>query len=132
MSWRLHHTNVTAYDVARSTEWYTNVIGLTPRPPSFETGHGKGRDIAWFEVDGSAQLHLSAPVRNFARDNGFHLDPISRGHVAIEVDDLEVVKQRLRERDMYFADPGNWALKDYMQIYVLDPSGNCVEVNQQM
>ena len=56
MSWRLHHTNVTAYDVARSTEWYTNVIGLTPRPPSFETGHGKGRDIAWFEVEGSAQL----------------------------------------------------------------------------
>ncbi|MDH3307991.1 MAG: glyoxalase, partial [Acidimicrobiia bacterium] len=62
----------------------------------------------------------------------YYVNPSLHGHVAIEVDDIEQVKQRLNARGVYFADPGHWAVEGLYQIYVIDPSMNCVEINQQL
>lgn len=132
MTWRLHHTNLPAHDVEESAEFYRAVLGMSPTIPDFTDSYDPGRSIGWFETEGSGQLHLCRPDPNFAQRNGFHINPTVNGHVAIEVDDLDAVKARLRERGRYFADPGNWALRGYRQIYVLDPSANCVEVNERM
>lgn len=130
-TWRIHHANVMAHDVRQSAEFYTNVLGMQATDPDFKPDYRSDREVAWFEAEGSAQLHISKPITTFARDSGFHLDPILRGHVAITVDDIEAVKGRLRDRGVYFADPGNWALNDYYQIYTYDPSMNCLEINQR-
>jgi catechol 2,3-dioxygenase-like lactoylglutathione lyase family enzyme len=132
MTWRMHHMNVPAHDIEASSDFYEKVLGMTPSRPPFRSDYDPGRKIGWFETEGSAQLHLAKPDPNFAQRNGMHVNPTVNGHVAIEVDDLDAVKERLRERGLYFADPGNWALRDYRQIYFLDPSMNCVEVNQHL
>src|SRR5690606_17906370 len=88
MGWRIHHTNVPSHDVKLSAEFYTNVLGLTARNPDFKREYRSDREVAWFETDNpaEAQLHISKPISTFARDSGFHVDPILRGHVAITVD----------------------------------------------
>lgn len=131
MTWRIHHTNLPAHDVAESAAFYENVLGMTPSRPDFNSDYDPGRAIGWFDTEGSAQLHLCPPDPNFAERNGFHLNPTLNGHVAIEVDDLDAVKDRLRSRGLYFADAGEWALRGYRQIYVLDPSANCLEINEK-
>lgn len=129
MTWRFHHSNVKAHNVRESAGFYSDVLGMEEVTPPFKEGYGRNRDVAWFEVEGSAQLHISKPMPNFALDHNFHLNPILDGHVAIQVDDIDLVKEKLRARGVYFADAGHWALKDYYQIYTYDPSMNCVEVN---
>ncbi len=75
---------------------------------------------------------MSRPNPNMARDNNYFVNPSLGGHVAIEVDDIEEVKRRLEARGLYYADPGHWAVQGLYQIYVTDPSQNCVEINQTL
>ncbi len=133
MGWKLHHVNVPAHNVRETAKFYTEVLGMQERPPAFkERDRGvfetDEQNVAWFD-NGVEQLHIAKPSHNFCVNNHFHMDPLVNGHVAIEVDDLDVVRERLRARGLYFADPGNWALNGYQQIYVLDPAHNAVEIN---
>lgn len=131
-TWRIHHANLPAYDVDRSVDFYREVLRMEPGRPDFiDEYNPQGRKLAWFEADGTAQLHLSEPVPNWSADNGFHINPILRGHTAFTVPDIDYVKDRLRARNVYFADAGNWALKGHYQIYTYDPSLNVIEINQK-
>lgn len=136
MTWRIHHVSLPTRDVRETAAFYTEVLGMAESSPPWKDKNRGDFDIdlahvAWFQGE-NAQVHLSRHSRNFARDNNFHLDPIINGHVAIEVDDLDAVRERLRRKGVYFADPGNWALTGLDQIYVLDPALNAVEINSQL
>ena len=136
MSWKLHHVNLPARCVRETATFYTEVLGMQEGSPEFkeeDRGDFKTDDqnVAWFD-NGVAQLHIARPSSSFCKDNNFHMDPLVNGHIAIEVDDLDEIRERLRERGVYFADPGNWALNGYQQIYTLDPASNAVEINQRL
>ncbi len=136
MAWRLHHVNIAAPNFRESLNFYQEVFGMqSVGMPLKERDRGVFKydddNVAWFE-DGNAQIHMSRPNPNMARDNDYYLNPSLGGHVAIEVDDIDAVKGRLEARGLYYADPGHWAVQGLYQIYVLDPSANCVEVNQKL
>lgn len=136
MSWRIHHVNVPAPNYSATIEFYESVFGMQDAGmPLKERDRGcfkhDRENVSWYE-DGSAQIHISRPNPNMGRDNGFFLNPSLKGHLAIEVDDIERVKANLEARDLYFADPGHWAVQDLYQLYVIDPSTNMVEINQKL
>lgn len=132
MTWRIHHVNLPAINLRQTADFYTSVLDMAdtgmPVKPGPRGTFGAGRqDVAWFEGD-NAQIHVTYPSANMARDNGFYINPVINGHLSIEVSDIDEVKRRLAERDVYFADAGNWALTGYRQIYFHDPALNVIEV----
>ncbi|MDR7084717.1 catechol 2,3-dioxygenase-like lactoylglutathione lyase family enzyme [Arthrobacter ginsengisoli] len=133
MSWRIHHVSLPARYVRETADFYNQILGMKENSPPWKAKERGDfpideQNVAWFD-DGKTQLHLARHSGNFCIDNNFHIDPIVNGHVAIEVDDLDAVRERLRSRNIYFADPGNWALNGVEQIYVMDPASNAVEIN---
>jgi catechol 2,3-dioxygenase-like lactoylglutathione lyase family enzyme len=114
---RINHVSVNALDLARSTEFYVEVLGAEPiDTPNF------GVPVVWLAL-GTTQLHL------FERD----LTPSSHHHFGVTVDDVEPV-YRAAERWDAFDDvafrnrlvelPG-----DVVQLYLRDPAGNLLEVD---
>lgn len=135
MATRIHHVNVPAYNVREVASFYEEVLlfkeNVMPRKEGLDPADTQ--QIAWFDpADGGAQLHLARPRAEFAHQNNMFVNPITHGHVAFTVDDIEYVKKKLDERGVYYADLGNWAVKGLYQIYTTDPNGNVVEVNQKL
>ena len=118
MSPHINHVSVNARDLQRSVRFYTELLGAEPiATPNF------GIPVQWLAV-GDTQLHL------FERD----LTPTSHHHLGITVDDLEPVYQAA-ERWAAFDDEafGNRLVQlpgDVVQLYVRDPAGNLVEIDQ--
>ena len=118
MSPHINHVSVNARDLQRSVRFYTELLGAAPiATPNF------GIPVQWLAV-GDTQLHL------FERD----LTPTSHHHLGITVDDLEPV-YRAAERWAAFDDEafGNRLVQlpgDVVQLYVRDPAGNLVEIDQ--
>lgn len=132
VAWRLHHVNIPAHDVREAVGFYERVFGMKESTPPWKPqdrgvfGVSKD-DVGWFD-DGRAQVHISRPDARLPCDNGFHLHPTLRGHVAVEVDDVDLVQARLTERNANVAVAGNWALRGVRQLYTYDPGLNVVEI----
>lgn len=136
MDWQLHHVNVSAPNFSETADFYRRVLGLNEGTmPVKERDRGNFAfdkdNLAWFEGQ-SGQIHVYRPSATFALDNNFHVNPVTHGHIAIQVGDIEAVKNRLVEAGIYFADAGHWAMQGYYQIYLLDPSMNALEINQRV
>jgi catechol 2,3-dioxygenase-like lactoylglutathione lyase family enzyme len=118
VSTRINHVSVNARDLAESVRFYSELLGAEQIPtPNF------GIPVQWLAV-GPTQLHL------FERD----LQPTSHHHLGISVDDLEPA-YRAAERWGAFEDAafGNRLVElpgDVVQLYVRDPAGNLVEIDQ--
>ena len=136
MQWSLHHVNIPSHNVRETARFYEDILGMTEKPFPFVSSDQRGAVetgddfIAFFE-DGSRQIHICKPTPEMPFQNNFCLHPVLNGHLAINVDDIEEVKRRLRARNHYFNDAGKWAFAGYYQIYFYDPSMNVVEVNQR-
>ncbi|HYH48084.1 MAG TPA: VOC family protein, partial [Acidimicrobiia bacterium] len=131
--WNLHHVNIGTAHVRRTVEFFETVFGMKEAPFPFEIDNrGVFRDtedfVAFFE-DGPRQIHVCQPMPELPRDNGFCLNPLLHGHVAITVPDITEVRRRLDRLGVYVADAGRWAYKGYYQIYCYDPALNVVEIN---
>lgn len=136
MSWRLHHVNVPSPNLRASADFYAEVLGMNVGTFDAAEEEIRGKfdtaEVVLASEDTEAgwpQVHLQVPNPNCARDNGWHINPIAAPHTAYHVEDLEVVKERLNRRGVYFADAGPWALRGYDQIYLWDPGMNIVEIN---
>jgi catechol 2,3-dioxygenase-like lactoylglutathione lyase family enzyme len=114
----INHVSVNASDLQESVEFYIDLLGAEPIPsPNF------GLPVQWLAV-GRTQLHL------FERD----VQPPSHHHFAVTVDDLEPVyrtadRRRAFERETF----GNHLVElpgDVVQLYVRDPAGNLLEIDQ--
>ena len=118
MSPRINHVSVNARDLHESVGFYVELFGAEPIPtPNF------GLPVQWLAL-GRTQLHL------FERD----LQPTSHHHLAITVDDVEPVYRAAERRGAFdrraFGNhlvelPGN-----VVQLYLRDPAGNLIEIDQ--
>jgi catechol 2,3-dioxygenase-like lactoylglutathione lyase family enzyme len=115
---RINHVSINARDLSGAVDFYTDLLGAEPIPtPNF------GLPVQWLAL-GRTQLHL------FERD----MPPTSHHHLGITVDDLEAV-YRVAERRQCFERQafGNHLVLlpgDLVQLYIRDPSGNLVELDQ--
>jgi catechol 2,3-dioxygenase-like lactoylglutathione lyase family enzyme len=115
---RINHVSINARDLAESVDFYADLLGAEAIPtPNF------GLPVQWLAL-GRTQLHL------FERD----IQPTSHHHLGITVDDLEAV-YRVAERRRCFEYEafGNHLVQlpgDLVQLYIRDPSGNLVELDQ--
>jgi catechol 2,3-dioxygenase-like lactoylglutathione lyase family enzyme len=115
---RINHVSVNARNLRESVEFYVDLLGAEPIPtPNF------GLPVQWLAL-GRTQLHL------FERE----LQPTSHHHFAVTVDDIEPV-YRIAERRGAFDRTafGNHLVElpgDVVQLYMRDPAGNLVEVDQ--
>ncbi|HEX3947596.1 MAG TPA: VOC family protein [Acidimicrobiales bacterium] len=110
----VHHVAVNAADVDESVAFYVGLLGMTRREdrPDF------GVAGAWLDA-GDQQVHLiEAPV------------PDNRGqHFAVLVADLEASVAELRRHGVTVSDPSDQPQS--RQAFLLDPSGNAVELHQR-
>jgi catechol 2,3-dioxygenase-like lactoylglutathione lyase family enzyme len=118
VSSRINHVSVNALDLRESVSFYVDLFGAEPIPtPNF------GLPVQWLALD-RTQLHL------FERQ----LQPTSHHHFAVTVDDLEPVYRAAERRDAFDRRAfGNHLVElpgDVVQLYLRDPAGNLVEVDQ--
>jgi catechol 2,3-dioxygenase-like lactoylglutathione lyase family enzyme len=115
---RINHVSVNALDLEESVDFYVDLFGAEPiATPNF------GIPVQWLAL-GRTQLHL------FEKD----LQPTSHHHLAITVDDLEPVYRASERHDAFDREAfGNHLVElpgDVVQLYVRDPAGNLVEIDQ--
>ena len=135
--WEIHHVNLQAADVRRSTDFLKSCAGL--QEGHWRAPEGKGdfsidpADLSIFPIgDFNGGLHIIKPDPGFAKRNSFAHNPSIGGHPAIEVSDLMGVKLRLENAGVEVSDAGTYAMAGMHQIYCLDPTGNMIEVNQRV
>ncbi|PRX37556.1 Catechol 2,3-dioxygenase [Meinhardsimonia xiamenensis] len=135
MRWSIHHVNLEARDVRAAARFYSAVLGLEEGAWRFPPARGylpaEPDRLALFP-DGrgvNTGLHLIAPDPDFARRNNLMHNPSMGGHVALHVDDLDAVAERLRAAGIAFSEVGEFAIPGLRHIYVEDPAGNLLEIN---
>ena len=118
MTARINHVSINARDLEASVDFYVDLLGAERVPtPNF------GLPVQWLAL-GRTQLHL------FEKD----LQPTSHHHLGITVDDLEPVYRAADRRDAFDDEAfGNRLVElpgGVIQLYVRDPAGNLVEIDQ--
>jgi catechol 2,3-dioxygenase-like lactoylglutathione lyase family enzyme len=116
----INHVSINARDLQESVDFYVELVGAEPvATPNF------GLPVQWLAVGPTTQLHL------FERPD---MQPTSHHHLAITVDDLEHAYRVADRRDAFDrAAFGNHLVElpgDVVQLYVRDPAGNLVELDQ--
>src|SRR3954465_15640073 len=114
----INHVSVNALSLEESVEFYVDLIDAEVIPAP-----NLGVPVQWLAI-GRTQLHL------FERD----IKPTSHHHLGITVDDLEPVYRAAERREAFDDETfGNRLVElpgDVVQLYVRDPAGNLVEIDQ--
>lgn len=143
MTWSIHHVNLAANDVRQTARFYAEVLGFGETswvfPPADQVGHisaDPGR-LTLFKTETASQgenpgLHLIQPEPEFARKNALDHNPSIGGHVAFQVQDLDVVIERLQNAGIPYSLTGTFAIPGMRHLYVYDPSMNLIEVNEMV
>jgi catechol 2,3-dioxygenase-like lactoylglutathione lyase family enzyme len=118
VSSRINHVSINARDLQESVDFYVDLLDAELIPtPNF------GIPVQWLAL-GRTQLHL------FEKE----LQPTSHHHLGITVDDLEPAYRAADRRDAFDRKAfGNHLVElpgDLVQLYVRDPAGNLVEIDQ--
>jgi catechol 2,3-dioxygenase-like lactoylglutathione lyase family enzyme len=118
MSTRINHVSINALDLQESVDFYVELLDAEPiATPNF------GIQVRWLAL-GRTQLHLFES----------NLRPSRQHHLGITVDDLEPVYRAAQRRGAFDEDtfrnhlvelPG-----DVVQLYLRDPAGNLIEIDQ--
>jgi catechol 2,3-dioxygenase-like lactoylglutathione lyase family enzyme len=135
MDWSIHHVNIQAHNVRETVAFFRDVIGLTEGswklPPAELRGNFRADpDYLALMGENSRGIHIVKPVPEFAKNNGFFLNPTIGGHFAITVANLAAVKARLDKAGIMYSEGGRYAMAGVTNIYLYDPSMNMIEVNQ--
>jgi catechol 2,3-dioxygenase-like lactoylglutathione lyase family enzyme len=115
---QINHVSINARDLQASVEFYVELLGAEPiATPNF------GLPVQWLAL-GETQLHLFERM----------LEPSSHHHFGITVDDLEPAYRAADRRGAFdHASFGNHLVLlpgDVVQLYLRDPAGNLVELDQ--
>jgi catechol 2,3-dioxygenase-like lactoylglutathione lyase family enzyme len=130
MSVQLHHVALVARDPEQSVHFYRSIFGFArlERPPFNIEG-------VWLECGPGLQLHLTKHLPGTFRTGGVDNND---GHFALRTDDFEGILSRLEEagyaEDAPEGDPKKMivnrsGLAGFLQLYVMDPDRNVIEVN---
>jgi catechol 2,3-dioxygenase-like lactoylglutathione lyase family enzyme len=123
---KLDHVSLLVRSLDASEKFYTGVLGFEPIYNGTQQPN-----IRWYGIGGLDALHITEG--DFGRT---HLE--KQTHFAISVGDFDAFVQSLREKSVTFYDwPGNensltGRPDGFRQIYVRDPDGYLVEVNDHM
>lgn len=126
-SLRLHHVNLTSMVPSAMWDFYVTKLGLDDDPDHW-TPPNAGFDDNRFCKIGDFEIHLSRTDPELGARFGQPFNPLLRGHIAFEIDDLEAMKDRLRKHGILFADYGTELGGRRTQLFVADPSGRVVEL----
>ncbi len=121
----IDHVTIVASDLERSTQFYTDVLGMEQvERPAF------GFSGCWFQA-GSTQVHLNLEGER-AGKAGL---PCERGtvlssgfHYAFEVDDCAAAVARMEELGVPIAEGPKPRPDGVRQFYVHDPDGHLLEL----
>lgn len=135
--WHLHHVNLEVQDVRAAAAFYREAAGLQEGPWRAPPARGDfsidPRELAPLPLgEDNAGIHIIRADPGFAHRNGFAHNPSIGGHPAFCVPDLAAVKARLAAAGVLVTDAGTYAMAGMHQLYVMDPSGNMIEVNQRV
>ncbi len=110
----IDHVSVIISDVARSRQFYRDVLGLKEiaKPRTFDFV------VVWFDL-GHQQLHLLLKDRP---------DTLSPRHFALRVKDVNAARAYFRERGVPFAETTPIPGAD--RVFIADPDGNRIEIIQ--
>lgn len=112
---RLQHVGITVTDVPAAVRFYTEVLGFTVdtnRPDFAFPG-------AWLDT-GNGQVHLIETPE---------APPGPARHLSLQVDDLEAWIAHLEQHGVQYRRLTFFPAAGH-QIFIQDPSGNTVELNQ--
>jgi catechol 2,3-dioxygenase-like lactoylglutathione lyase family enzyme len=135
--WFIHHVNLEVPDVREAAAFYAEIAGMAEGPWRAPAERGDfSMDPAMLASlplgDDNSGIHIVRADPGFALRNGFAHNPTIGGHPAFCVPDVLAVKRRLQAAGMLVSDAGVYAMAGMHQIYVFDPSGNMIEVNQRV
>lgn len=156
MKMRLHHVNVVGDDMDDLNTFYRDVLGLEQLPMIIEdvAGHAKSDEdededeadaqrransalfnpgnCSFFDASEQVDLQIHVGLRQpyLGARLGHAVNPVVKGHFAFRTDDLNAVRKALNEADIPFSDYGEWVVKGWDQIFLFDPAGNVVEIQQ--
>ena len=113
----LDHCSVIITNVARSRDFYANVLGLKeiPKPKTFDFV------ALWYELGDGQTLHLLQKPQP---------DTISPRHFALRVNDVNAAREYFRSVNVEMQETGPIPHCD--RFFVHDPDGNRIEVIQWM
>lgn len=130
MSVILHHVSLVVADPEHSAEFYQSIFDLRrlPRPPFKIEG-------VWLDCGPSLQLHLTKHLPGNFRTKGVDNNDV---HFAFRTDDFEGLLARLVAAGFSETLPDDSPRKmllnrsgiaGFLQLYVMDPDRNIIEVN---
>ncbi|MGD9959366.1 VOC family protein [Nocardioides sp.] len=154
MKLRLHHVNVVSDEMDELKSFYRDVLSLDQLPMIIEdvkdqaplTGSEDEGELlrrsnasifdstnaAFFDASGQddMQIHIGIRQPYLSAQLGHVVNPVLTGHFAFRTDDLDAVRKALNDAGIAFSDYGEWVIKGWDQIFLYDPAGNVVEIQQ--
>jgi catechol 2,3-dioxygenase-like lactoylglutathione lyase family enzyme len=141
---RIDHVGVTVGDVERALRFYRDALGLRVVNDSVLTSPAVAallglESIELRSVDLDSGDGRVLELLHYARPEGSHVDYESSdpgtGHIALTVDDLEAVRERIEagggrvisSEELHVSDPGG-AFDGAICLYVRDPDGMILEL----
>jgi lactoylglutathione lyase len=123
MTLTFDHYAIFVDDLARSVEFYRDVLGLEEIPDPFRDGRH-----VWFRIAGNQQLHIISPRQSETRTTAdvhfaFSVASLSEFIAQLEAQDVAYGDQRPDRRIRMRPD-------GIPQIYFQDPDGHWLEVNE--
>ena len=117
------HYAIFVDDLARSVEFYRNVLGLKEVPEPFQDGRH-----AWLGIGGNLQIHIITPRSSSTR-------PTHDVHFAFRVDSLKDFIAHLESLGIPYGDQQpdrqiRMRPDGIPQTYFQDPDGHWLEVNE--
>jgi lactoylglutathione lyase len=119
----LNHVAVYIYDLKKSTDFYTNIIGLTVIPEPFHDGKH-----TWFKIGEHSQLHLIEGAAAV-------IEHTKNSHLCFSVASMDDFIRLLNKNNISFesaAGASNAVTTrpdGVKQIYFKDPDGYWIEIN---
>jgi catechol 2,3-dioxygenase-like lactoylglutathione lyase family enzyme len=135
--WVLHHVNLEVPDVRATAAFFLEMAGIPEGPWKAPAARGDfsidPRELAPLPSgDQNEGIHVIRADPGFAFRNRFIHNPSVGGHPAFCVAEVAAVKARLTAAGIPVTDAGTYAMAGMHQLYVMDPSGNMIEVNQRL
>ena len=112
---QIHHCSVAVQDLERAATFYRDVLGLLEIaiPSTFPAA---GLNVRWFQI-GDQQIHLLLESANH---------PPSGRHLALQVDDAQAARMRLRAQGIEIDEAVLIPGAD--RFFITDPDGNRIEI----
>lgn len=111
----LLHVALLVSDLESARQFYEGILGLKQKPrPSLDSPG------VWYDL-GDLELHLIVTTRQLLSANE---RPNKDSHMALAVEDYELIKSELRDAGVPFRESSAGA----PQVFVRDPDGNLIEL----